>query len=306
MRPRIQVATDQLGWAFGFHYKDLVKHFPQYEWSYGHVIKNADAVYCLELGRDVPNRLVKNTALSIRSNRQYGHTEVSGECFWPDFCRDHYPDQLKERLNQRFNKVYGISWQIVNDLLPFRSDVEYLPQGIDTDWFSPASKKREGSKLVVGWAGTPRPEKRFATAVAAGSVYDFKMAVGGIKIDDYDLLIPWEEMPDFYRHLDVLLCASTNEGSCRTVLEAMACGVPVISTAVGEAPQLIEPGVNGLIVSLNGLEPDNVGKLVNAIELFREISSLRDMRKAARQSVMKYSWPNVWDRYETVFEKALA
>lgn len=46
---------------------------------------------------------------------------------------------------------------------------------------------------------------------------------------------PYEEMPDFYRGLDVLLCLSREEGGCLPILEALACGVPVISTRVGYA-----------------------------------------------------------------------
>jgi len=46
---------------------------------------------------------------------------------------------------------------------------------------------------------------------------------------------PYEEMPDFYRGLDVLLCLSREEGGCLPILEVLACGVPVISTRVGYA-----------------------------------------------------------------------
>ena len=45
-------------------------------------------------------------------------------------------------------------------------------------------------------------------------------------------------MPDYYAQIDVYVCASKEEGTPNPILEAMACGVPVISTDVGVVRQL--------------------------------------------------------------------
>jgi hypothetical protein len=55
-------------------------------------------------------------------------------------------------------------------------------------------------------------------------------------------------MPDYYNKIDVLLCASTIEGTPNPVLEAMACGVPVISTDVGIVPEVFGPKQREFIV----------------------------------------------------------
>lgn len=47
------------------------------------------------------------------------------------------------------------------------------------------------------------------------------------------------------------VCASAHEGAPLPVLEAAACGPPVISTAAGIVPELVRDGVNGLIVERN-------------------------------------------------------
>jgi hypothetical protein len=58
-------------------------------------------------------------------------------------------------------------------------------------------------------------------------------------------LYDWEKLPDFYRSLDVFLCASDVEGVPMTVLEAMACGVPcVVPVNVGMLDEL--PDMQGL------------------------------------------------------------
>lgn len=46
-------------------------------------------------------------------------------------------------------------------------------------------------------------------------------------------MIPHYRMPQFYSKIDCYICASLHEGTPNPVLEAMACGVPVITTNVG-------------------------------------------------------------------------
>ena len=56
------------------------------------------------------------------------------------------------------------------------------------------------------------------------------------------------EMVEFYHSLDVYVCASRSEGTPNPCLEAAACGLPVITTAVGNMPELIRDGHNGFLV----------------------------------------------------------
>jgi glycosyltransferase involved in cell wall biosynthesis len=50
------------------------------------------------------------------------------------------------------------------------------------------------------------------------------------------------------RALDVFVLPSKNEGISNTILEALASGLPVIATAVGGNLELVEDGVNGMLV----------------------------------------------------------
>jgi glycosyltransferase involved in cell wall biosynthesis len=55
------------------------------------------------------------------------------------------------------------------------------------------------------------------------------------------------ELADYYRAADLLLLASDFEGMPMCVLEALACGLPVVTTRVGEVARVVRPGVTGEI-----------------------------------------------------------
>ena len=59
------------------------------------------------------------------------------------------------------------------------------------------------------------------------------------------------QMADWYNSGTVIVCASEAEGTPNPALEAAACGCTVVSTRVGNMPELIRPGVNGYLVDRN-------------------------------------------------------
>jgi glycosyltransferase involved in cell wall biosynthesis len=60
---------------------------------------------------------------------------------------------------------------------------------------------------------------------------------------------------------DVAVCVSDTESMPATVLEAMAFGLPVLASRVGDVPELVEPGVTGWLV-----EPSDLGSLCEGLE----------------------------------------
>jgi glycosyltransferase involved in cell wall biosynthesis len=69
-----------------------------------------------------------------------------------------------------------------------------------------------------------------------------------------------EEKLSLFRSADLFVYPSYHEGMPIAVIEAMACGLPIIATQVGGLPDLVTPGVNGLLVPAG--QPD---QLANAI-----------------------------------------
>src|SRR5205814_2638147 len=88
------------------------------------------------------------------------------------------------------------------------------------------------------------------------------------------------EMRDCLQTLDVFVLTSHQEGLCIAALEAMACGVPVVSTRCGGPEEFVIPGQTGELVDAN---PDAVARGVAGL-LTRPTERER-VSAAARQLV---------------------
>jgi hypothetical protein len=120
--------------------------------------------------------------------------------------------------------------------------VFHTANGIDAALFRPFGRNTAGSRLVFGWAGNAGNElKGFSDIVAPACADRFPLlsATGGM---------PHDQMPQFYRSVDVFIVASRHEGEPLTLIEAMACGCFPVCTDVGIVPELIQHGRNGYIV----------------------------------------------------------
>lgn len=94
---------------------------------------------------------------------------------------------------------------------------------------------------------------------------------------------------------DVLVLPSAYEANALVVLEALACGVPVIATRVGFAPELIVDGENGYLI---GRDAASLSARLN------DFSASRDGEWAvrARRSAEPFAWSAVADRYLALLE----
>lgn len=94
--------------------------------------------------------------------------------------------------------------------------------------------------------------------------------------DRVRFLPPRDDIPEVLRSIDVLVNASRHEPFGRTVLEAQACGVPVIGTGAGGIPEFVRDGETGLLVP-----PFDVTALADALRRLLGDPSLRDRLAAA-------------------------
>jgi len=93
------------------------------------------------------------------------------------------------------------------------------------------------------------------------------------------------ELAEAFRSSDVLVLPSLIEGMGLVVLQAMACGVPVIVTANGPG-DLVRDGIDGFVIPIRDADA-----IADRIEVLRADKDLREeMGKAARERALEFSW----------------
>jgi glycosyltransferase involved in cell wall biosynthesis len=95
------------------------------------------------------------------------------------------------------------------------------------------------------------------------------------------------DLVEYYRASSVFVAPTLYENLPIRVLEAMACGVPVVASNVCAIPEVIDNGVNGILI-----QPGSVGELAEAIcRLLGDPSLRRKMGDNARKTVLeKFNW----------------
>ena len=200
--------------------------------------------------------------------------------------------------------VFANNRLLIDELGPLLSrPVYYTPNGVDTGFFRPAMEPATPVRsLRVGWAGSlanQTAEHRgvhefIAPAVAAVEGAELHLAVREERWRNQ------EEMLDFYRSLDVYVCASRSEGTPNPALEAAACGLPVITTRVGNMPELIRDGENGFFIERNAAD------IAEKLRWLRDDPKLRErLGSANRAAVEAWDWRHQAARYDAMFKDVL-
>lgn len=166
------------------------------------------------------------------------------------------------------------------------TNLHYTPNGVDTDVFSPIPFSQGEQKLRVGTSGTKKRDWKegiteFIEPLGEVDFVDLRIAT-----PEDDRYIPPARMPEFLNSLDVYVLASLSEGFPLKVLEACACGRPVVTTKVGGCEELITDGLNGFFVERR--VEDFIDKLTY---LHKNRIQLEQMGKTSRKIIEeKWSW----------------
>ncbi|MEG4838194.1 glycosyltransferase family 4 protein [Microcoleus sp. B9-D4] len=199
--------------------------------------------------------------------------------------------------------------------------VSLVPPTVDTkQFYDPQSRAKQprGKQLVptVGMYYTTTPWKGCDLALKAFSIAAKKIpnlrlvAFGSGHTPPPNLLPPGTEynkkptqdqLKEFYSKCDAWLFSSRSEGVGLPILEAMACGTPVIGTPAGAAPELLAGG-GGILV-----KPEDPEDMAKAIEQICQLSDAewRAMSKTALQTVINYTWEDATNLFEAALYTAL-
>lgn len=118
-------------------------------------------------------------------------------------------------------------------------------------------------------------------------------------------LLGWvdrEAIVEHYRRADLFVTATTWEGMPNTVLEGMACGLPVIATRASGLEELVHDGVNGYLVNINDTlsMADRLAVLINNPYERKRMS--KESRRIAEQ---EFAWEYITEAYLGIYERIL-
>ncbi len=106
----------------------------------------------------------------------------------------------------------------------------------------------------------------------------------------------------YYHAADIFCLSSISECLPLVVLEAMASGVPVIASAIGGIPDVIQDGKNGILLTPG--DPDVWAQAIT--DLLKDEEARKRISLEGKHTVEAYSWEKVCDHTEKVYEECLA
>jgi glycosyltransferase involved in cell wall biosynthesis len=199
--------------------------------------------------------------------------------------------------------------------------VEVIPNGVNTEYFSPAKKnKKDDAVFQFLFVGRFQPQKNLFFLLE--NIAEFKKAIEedfilnlvgdgpqkkellnyATKLDLRDNIrvhgwLKKDELLKQYRINDCLINPSVYEGMPNVVLEAMACGLPVIASDIMGNNELVKDGYNGFLFPLHdGSAFQNVMKTI-----FENSEERKRMGTNSRDDVRrKFSWQSTAKQYEDI------
>ena len=180
---------------------------------------------------------------------------------------------------------------------------QYLPWGVNPEHFYPQPQPQEPLP-VAGWCGQyknprkqyPRLEQEMADISQAVRFYpNLSQTEGGRQTGKYTL----EEMHEYYRQINVYVCASASEGFGFPLLEAAACGRAVVTFDVGCARDLEHTGAGVVIVK----DWEELRRVVQELNIFRIAYEMLGGASAAAVQ-RAWTWPVLKPRWLEVLNDA--
>ncbi len=199
--------------------------------------------------------------------------------------------------------------------------IDVIPNGVDLGFFSPSGTKQPSDELKLITVGRLSVTKRIEILIDAvyllikqGYKVRFLIIGGGAGEESLRRLImgknltPFveltgrmesEQMPGLYRDSDIYISATMQEGMSNAMLEAMASGLPIITTRCEGVEELIID--NGIIV-----EQADAKSMAEAIQqLANEFNKYEQMSVGARKQAERFTWKKVADEYLECYRKIL-
>ncbi len=204
--------------------------------------------------------------------------------------------------------------------------IQVIPNAIDLSAFTPPVQRETDGPVRLLYVGRFNVFKSVETLIEAVGVLN-QMEVGEFELDlvgegeqrpvlermvselgltrriNFVGWIARDRIAHYYRRADVFVTATTWEGMPNTVLEAMACGLPIVGTQASGLCELVNNGLNGYLVPVN--DPDALAKALASL-----VNNGYERRRMGRQSrrlaEREFAWEYIAEQYVGVYEQVMA
>ena len=235
------------------------------------------------------------------------------------------PRRLIQRAAQRAAHLITVSGALKEVLVQLGADankITVLRNGVDLTLFQPTEREKTRRQLALTThpllvsVGNLVPGKGHDLVIRAIEPLEpFQLLIIGsgpeqqnlerlvqqLNLDQrvqFKTHLPQAELAKYYSAADALVLASASEGWANVLLESLACGTPVISTAVGGSPELITAPEAGRLV-----QERTPQALTQAIQdLFAHLPDREDTRRFAS----RFNWEETSAGQMTLFRNVVA
>jgi glycosyltransferase involved in cell wall biosynthesis len=248
-----------------------------------------------------------------RAKRPYVLTLHGGNL--PTFARS--SDKRVRRLLRRASAVTAPSRYLLEQMRPYCQDMVLLPNPLDLTKYPFRARKQPAPSLVWLRAFHDIYNPSLAVRVLALLARDFPtvslvmmgpskgdgsrelMKNLALKLNVVDRLscrgqVPKDEVPHWLQQGDIFLNTTRVDNTPVSVLEAMACGLCIVSTRVGGIPYMLEHETDALLVP--GDDPPAMAKAVQ--RLLTEDGLAERLSSNARRKVEQFDWTSILPKWE--------
>jgi len=217
---------------------------------------------------------------------------------------------LRSSLHRADHIICSSDWVRDQFLREYAHKSTTITPGVDTDLFSPAEAGRNRDKVI--FVGDARSElKGLSKLIEAISL------LPGVELEvvgprpvpehpseqvTYRGILTGRELVQALRDSAVLAMPSTSEAESfgMTIIEAQACSLPVVATAVGGVPRVVQDGVTGVLVP-----PGDAAALAAAIgRVLSDPSLARSLARNGRANVLaNYLWDTRVEAFAELVEQ---
>jgi len=201
--------------------------------------------------------------------------------------------ERSKKFLRYFNAIHVGSSYLLQKVRPYNKSVYICNAGVDTSLFRPL--RRTDEEFCIGWVGDAKKKVK--------NYHLLGLLDHPVKTATKENYIPHEQMPEFYSSISVYVNLSAHEGFCRPIVEAAACGLPVVSTNVGIASELLSPE---WIIEGDPNQEDVLTNVKRKMQLLKQDPDLREsVGRRNRKSALRWDWKNVVKQFEKMFEETL-